>query len=455
MRWILKTGNSTNMATTSTGRNAAGNSEDKAGSSSSSLTVPLRSANDLDALLDRIGDSRIVMLGEASHGTHEYYTWRTAISKRLITEKGFSFIAVEGDWPDCYRINRYVKGYAGAESTAQQVLKGFARWPSWMWANWEVAALMDWMKDHNASLAANKRAGFYGLDVYSLWESMEAILEYLDKEDPEAAAIARHAMECFEPYEKEGELYARMTAGLPHSCRNAVVNLLIKIRARARFYNHDPEASLNTEQNAHIAVNAEQYYRSMISFGDNSWNIRDTHMAETLHRLLRFHGEKSKVIVWEHNTHIGDARATDMADAGMVNIGQLAREQYGNDEVVLVGFASHHGSVIAGSNWGAAMQEMEVPPAGKGSIEDMLHSESTENRMIIFDKNDERYMNELPHRAIGVVYNPKHERFGNYVPSLMTERYDALIYLDETQALHPMHLPVKGDVMPETYPFGV
>jgi erythromycin esterase len=420
-----------------------------------SKIVKLRSANDLDALLERIGDARIVMLGEASHGTHEYYTWRTAITKRLITEKGFSCIAVEGDWPDCYRINRYVKGYTDTGSSTQQVLKTFNRWPTWMWANWETAALIDWLKDHNSSLPANKRAGFYGLDVYSLWESMEALIEYLEKEDPDAAAVARHALKCFEPYEKEGELYARMTASVPHSCRNAVVNLLISIRTRARYYDHDPEAALNTEQNAHIAVNAEQYYRSMIGFDSGSWNIRDTHMAETLHRLLKFHGERSKVIVWEHNTHIGDARATNMAGAGMVNIGQLAREQYGNDEVVLVGFASYSGSVIAGSSWGSPMQEMEVPEARKGSLEEMLHNESTDNRLIIFDERDERFFSDLPHRAIGVVYDPARERYGNYVPSVISSRYDALIYIDETHALHPIHMPVRGDIMPETYPFGV
>lgn len=422
---------------------------------SSSGITPIQSSHDLDPLLERIGNARVVMLGEASHGTHEYYTWRTAISRRLITEKGFSFIAVEGDWPDCYTINRYVKGYTDAGNSAQEVLKKFKRWPTWMWANWEIAALMDWMKDHNASLSANKRAGFYGLDVYSLWESMEAILAYLEKEDPDAAKIARKAIECFEAYEKEGELYARATWSLPQSCHNAVVNLLKEIRSRAKFYDHDPEASLNTEQNAYIAVNAEQYYRSMIGFDNNSWNIRDTHMIETLHRLLKFHGKDAKAIVWEHNTHIGDARATDMEAAGMVNTGQLAREQYGNDDVVLAGFASYTGTVIAGRNWGAPMQEMEVPPARKGSIEDLLHTESTDNRLIIFDKNDPRFNKTISHRAIGVVYKPERELYGNYVPSVMSARYDALIYLDETSALHPLHMPVKGEIVPATYPFGV
>lgn len=417
----------------------------------------MNSAPDIDALIADIGDASVVMLGEASHGTHEYYTIRTNISKRLISEKGFSFIAVEGDWPDCYRINRFVKGYADAEKKITRVLHEFTRWPTWMWANWEVAALAEWLKKFNGDLPIAGRIGFYGLDVYSLWESMEAILGYLEKEDPQAAKTARKAIHCFEPYEQEGQLYARSVSDVLHSCKDVVVALLREVRMKARYYNGDREAALNTEQNALIAVNAEKYYRSMIGFDRESWNIRDTHMMETLMKLMDFHGEKVKGIVWEHNTHIGDARATDMQRAGMVNIGQLAREEYGRDSVYLVGFGSYEGSVIAGKEWGAPMEKMHVPPARHGSIEELLHREKSHDQILLLKEplNRQKFDQVLPHRAIGVVYNPAREKFSNYVPTKLSSRYDAFIFLDKTRALHPMHLKPDGHLVPETYPFGV
>ena len=413
----------------------------------------LSTATDLDPLLGRIGDARIVMLGEASHGTHEFYTWRTAISKRLIAEKGFSFIAVEGDWPDSYRVNRYVKGYSSAYKEPAEVLKSFQRWPTWMWANWEIAALSAWLKKHNATLGAGRHTGFYGLDVYSLWESMEALTVYLERTDPGTAAVAKLALSCFEKFGKDEQLYARHALSL--SCRDEVVKLLQEVRQRAFFYNEDPEAALNTAQNAHIMVEAEKYYRSMLLFNDNSWNIRDHHMMETLERIMEFHGPDAKAIVWAHNTHIGDARYTDMAHAGMVNIGQLARERYTEKDVVLVGFGSYEGTVMAGSGWGAPMGKMKVPPARKGSIEEILHSESAGDRLLIFDRANpgERFNTTLLHRAIGVVYDPSMEEFHNYVPSNVYSRYDAFIYLDKTGALHPISVEPDTHQVPETFPF--
>jgi erythromycin esterase len=409
---------------------------------------------DLDRLLERIGDARCVLLGEASHGTHEYYTWRTEISKRLIREKGFSFIAAEGDWPDCYRINRYVKGFV-PDLTAEALLRReFTRWPTWMWANWEVAALAEWLRGHNQR--TGQKAGFYGLDVYSLWESMDEMSQYLKREDPQAASIVHRALRCFQPYGSEGQEYAMAVSNLSESCQEQVIELLRTVRNRAGRYNHDPEASLNTEQNAHVAVNAEKYYRAMLSFGPDSWNIRDTHMADTLDRLLDFHGPRAKAIVWAHNTHIGDARYTDMIDTGEINLGQLARERYGRENVVLVGFGSFAGTVIAGSGWGAPMQRMPVPPAREGSIEALLHGENAQNQLLLFDTpaTRKRYGATLPHRAIGVVYRPEREKYGNYVPTVLPERYDAFIYLDQTRALHPMHIAPDGHQTPETYPFG-
>jgi erythromycin esterase len=414
----------------------------------------LNSAADLDALISDIGDRPIVMLGEASHGTHEYYTWRTAISRRLIQEKGFNFIAVEGDWPDCYKINRFIKGYKEAGNTVREVLENFDRWPTWMWANWEVAALADWLREHNQTLPNEKKIGFYGLDVYSLWDSMYAMMDYLEKEDPQTAQTVRQAIQCFEPFQENEQMYARYSL-TEHSCRDKVLTLLREIRSKAQFLDGDKEADFNTEQNALIAVNAEKYYTAMMSFDNESWNVRDRHMMETLDRLLKLHGEGAKGIVWEHNTHIGDARATDMKRAGMVNIGQLAREEYGINQVYLVGFGSYQGTVIAGEEWGAPMKVMKVPPAREGSIEHVLHRQSAEDRYILFNSDDirETYEESIRHRAIGVVYNPEKERYGNYVPSVMANRYDAFIYLDETTALHPLHLKPHREKIPDTYPF--
>jgi erythromycin esterase len=417
----------------------------------------LTTAKDLDALLGGIGDISVVMLGEASHGTHEYYTWRTAISKRLIQEKGFRFIAVEGDWPDCYQINRYIKGYKDAGVNITKVLRNFDRWPTWMWANWEVAALAEWLKEYNHSLPFGKQIGFYGLDVYSLWDSMREMVNYLEKEDPEAAQSVKKAIRCFEPFEENEQAYARYSLA-NHGCRDKVLAMLKEIRLRSHHLDGDQEAGFNTEQNALIAVNAERYYRNMMSFDNESWNVRDTHMMDTLDRLLQFHGAGAKGIVWEHNTHIGDARATNMKRAGMVNIGQLAREQYGINKVYLVGFGSYKGTVIAGEEWGAPMKEMEVPQAPEGSVEHLLHREDPIDRYLLFnttDDNNTLFETAIGHRAIGVVYDPDRERCGNYVPSVMSQRYDAFIYLDETKALHPLGLPAYSRQMPETYPFGL
>lgn len=420
---------------------------------------PLENSEDLDPLIDYIGDAKYVLLGEASHGTHEYYVWRAKITQRLIQEKGFSFVGVEGDWPDCYRLNRFAKGYLNSEKDVYDVLDKFNRWPTWMWANWEIAAFIDWLKVFNENLPADKRIGFYGLDVYSFRESMNSIIQYLEKNDPEALKVAKKAMECFEPYgDNEGQSYARASALVPELCEKEVVNLLAEIINKAENYNSDAENVMSTEQNAHIARDAEKYYRAMIKRGPASWNIRDRHMVSTIDRLMKYHGNDAKTIVWEHNTHIGDARATDMASEGMVNVGQLLREQYSKEGVVAVGFGSYKGSVIAGRNWGDEMRKIKVPEAIEGSWENIFHQACKgENRMLLFDKIKEEQCIAPPidHRAIGVVYNPEHERFGNYVPSILPKRYDAFIFLDETTALHPIHIEPAGNQIPETYPFGM
>ncbi len=425
----------------------------------SNNSVELNNTRDLDILMKAIGNAKYVLLGEASHGTHEYYTWRSVISRRLILEKGFSFIAVEGDWPDCYRVNRYIKGYNDSGSSAQQVLTAFNRWPTWMWANWEMVAMTEWMRKHNAALPAGKRVGFYGLDVYSLWESLEAIINYLDKVDKKAKETALQAWRCFEPYiEDEGQSYARATAHewIPASCEAEVIDLLLEIRDKMALYNTDPEAVLNVERNAKIAVNAEKYYRAMIKGGPQSWNIRDHHMVDTLNKLMDFHGIHAKAIVWEHNTHIGDARATDMRYDGMVNVGQLVNEMHKHEGVFSLGFGSYKGSVIAGRYWNDVMRRMIVPPAKVNSWEYVLHNTGEKDRLMLMNKNVKEVLGkkEIGHRAIGVVYNPQRE-YGNYVPSIIPLRYDAFIFFDETRALYPLHIEPDGWQTPETYPFGM
>ncbi|HVW16003.1 MAG TPA: erythromycin esterase family protein [Mucilaginibacter sp.] len=419
---------------------------------------PLTDSGSLQPLLDRIGDARIVMLGEASHGTHEFYSWRATISKRLLAEKGFNFIAVEGDWPDCYQVNRYIKSYADAGNNALNVLQAFKRWPTWMWANWEMVAFSEWLREHNQHLPNNKKAGFYGLDVYSLWESMEAIQEYLKRVDPSSLKIVQEALNCFEPYKKgEGQEYARACMFVPELCQPEVVKLLTQIRNRLPQYNTDHENVFSAEQNALIAVNAEKYYNAMLLGGPHTWNIRDEHMADTLERLLKFHGKNSKAIIWAHNTHVGDARATDMAAEGMFNIGELARVTHHEKGVVLVGFGTYQGSVIAGRHWGARLQRIQVPAARKGSWEHLLHQAAKGNQLLITeDLMDDLFLERhIGHRAIGVVYNPEYESYGNYVPTVIPLRYDAFIFIDQTKALHPLHVVPEAREVPETYPFGV
>jgi erythromycin esterase len=420
---------------------------------------PLQSDADLDPLLERIGDSRFVLLGEATHGTSEYYLWRARLTRRLIEEKGFSFMAVEGDWPDCYEVNRYIKGYTNAGQSAHEVLHAFERWPTWMWANWEVVAMVEWLRRHNDSLPQEQRVGFYGLDVYSLWESLAKVTRYLEETTPDAVAAAYRAYNCFQPYGEDVQSYAYATQFVPTSCEAEVVHLLTKLRSKVhqRRYDGDREEAFNAEQNALVTVGAERYYRTMIIGGTESWNVRDIHMVDTLERLMQHHGATGKAIVWEHNTHIGDARATPMASAGMYNVGQLVRERRSEDGVVLVGFGSHRGTVIAGRAWGAPMESMKVPEARTGSWEDILHRTMGKDSLLVFAESrqaDEWFQQTRGHRAIGVVYDPHSDKQGSFVPTSLSRRYDAFIYLQESQALHPLQMePSTGREPPVTYPW--
>ncbi|WP_146900985.1 erythromycin esterase family protein [Adhaeribacter aerolatus] len=414
---------------------------------------PLRNEKDLNILLNQIGSAKVVLLGEASHGTSEYYTWRAAISKRLIQEKGFDFIAVEGEWADSYRVNNFIKGPKKDSAAVVKLLEQYNRWPTWMWGNYEVASLVQWLNNYNQQKSAGEKAGFFGLDVYCLWESMTEMMPYLQKADAATLKAARQAHKCFQPYSADAQEYAIAVANAEANCRAETNRLLQAVRKMGDGQKN--EAHFVAEQNALVAVNGERYYRTMAS-GQESWNIRDNHMAETLKRLLDFHGPDAKAIIWEHNTHVGDARYTDMAREGLINVGQLARKEYGAENVFIVGFGSYQGSVIAADRWGAPLEKMEVPPAPAGSWEGILHQLGPTNKIILSKaiRDEKNLKKPIGHRAIGVVYDPRREQYGNYVPSVMPKRYDAFLFIDQTHALHPLGTLVKGNEPPDLYPWG-
>jgi erythromycin esterase-like protein len=397
-------------------------------------SVRIRSYDDLDKIVEQAGEAEIVLLGEASHGTSEFYSMRAELTKRLIVDKDFSFVAVEGDWPSCFTVNQYVKGYSGG--TAREALKDFHRWPTWMWANREVLAFVSWLKNYNDQHGS--QVGFYGLDVYSLWESMEEMILQLEKLAPQDVEAAKKAFSCFEPFDRRPENYALSASYYGEDCTEEVVKVLIDLQKNRNKYRLKEEADLNLEVNSLVMLNAERYYRAMAKGGPEDWNIRDTHMVTALEKIQASYQGKAKAVLWEHNTHIGDARATDMADEGLVNVGQLLREQYG-PKVYAVGFGTHRGSVIASKEWGGAVEEMIVPDAQQGSWEEVLHQAGAYDKYLLFNDENAKFFNTvLGHRAIGVVYDPELEHLGNYVPTRVSQRYDAFIFLDGTSGLSPL-----------------
>ncbi|MEU5990175.1 erythromycin esterase family protein [Spirillospora sp. NPDC047418] len=423
--------------------------------------LPLEYEEDLDPLLDRIGDARCVLIGEASHGTHEYYAWRAALTRRLIAERGFAFVAVEGDYPDCRRVGRAVTLAPGSPADPRDVLDAYERWPTWMWANEETVKFCRWLRDRNAGLPPGGRAGFYGLDVYSLWESLRAVVDHLAEHRPEYLETALEAYRCFEPHGEDPQAYGWNTALVPDGCADEVLALLTRLRRVAPpAGSRDPADAFDARQNAEVAANAERYYRAMIGGGPESWNVRDVHMADTLDRLMEFHGAErggGKAVVWAHNTHVGDARATDMAAAGMVNLGQLARERQGRDRVVAIGFAGGPGEVVAAPRWGGPMEVMQVPPPAAGSLEEVLAESELHRGMFIVPPEPDKppfLTRTLGHRAIGVVYDPDRDR-RQYVPTRLADRYDALCWFRTTSALEPLHLEAARRGELETMPSGV
>ena len=420
-------------------------------------------SDDYDALLDAIGDAEIVAIGEASHGTHDFYRERAKITKRLIDEKGFTAVAVEADWPDAYRVNRFVRNI-GDDATAIESLDGFkSRFPTWMWRNADVLDFVGWLRSFNDALADPKdKVGFYGVDLYSLFTSIEAVIRYLEEVDPEGAKRAKERYSCFDHYGDEAQSYGYATAfGISQSCQDEVVNQLTEMRRRLGE-NVPDEEFFFAEQNARLVKNAEEYYRSMFAGRVSSWNLRDRHMAETLDSLvahLTKQGRRAKVVLWEHNSHLGDARFTEMGEQGELNVGQLVRERYGAKSF-LIGFSTYTGTVTAANDWDGPAERKKVVPALRGSYEDLLHHVSVSPYYLIF-RGDGLATEELAdarlQRAIGVIYRPDTERQSHYFHARLPRQFDAMIHIDETRAVEPLERePTWHDrEPPETYPSGI
>jgi erythromycin esterase-like protein len=425
-------------------------------------------AQDYDPLLDLVGEARFVLLGESSHGTHEFYHERAQITQRLIKEKGFTAVAVEADWPDAYRVNRYVRSMSD-DVDAIEALADFRRFPTWMWRNTDVVEFLEWLRAHNDVLPpSTTKIGFYGLDLYSLRASMKAVLHYLDKVDPDAAKRARARYACFDHFGEDTQLYGFMTAsGVAKSCEEEVISQLVELQRRTMEYarrdGHMVEDELfYAEQNARLVKNAEAYYRSMFLEEVSSWNLRDRHMVETLDALVAHlgrQGARAKVVVWAHNSHLGDARATQMGQRGELNVGQLMREKYGRD-AVLVGFTTHHGTVTAASDWGGIAERKRVRPALVGSYEAMFHAMQPTRFLLTWHEADtatEGLRDSRLERAIGVIYRPETERMSHYFRVRLPDQFDAVLHFDETRAVEPLERTAEWEAgeVPETFPFAV
>ncbi|MBW4027024.1 MAG: erythromycin esterase family protein [Acidobacteria bacterium] len=427
------------------------------------------SADDYNPLLKLIGDSSYVLLGEASHGTHEFYSARAEITKRLVREKGFNAIAVEADWPDAYRINRYVQG-RGPDADAVEALSGFRRFPAWMWRNADVLDFVGWLRSYNDSLTAESlaRIGFYGLDLYSLHASIEAVLGYLDKIDPEGAMRARHRYACFEHFGEDAQAYGYATGlGLSRKCEAEVIAQLVDLRRSALAYVRRDgwiaeEDFFSAEQNARLVKNAEHYYRTMFGGRVSSWNLRDAHMVETFDSLQRHLATKrhsAKVVVWAHNSHLGDARATQMHADGEWNVGQLMRERYGED-ACLVGFSTYEGTVTAASNWDGPAERKRVRPARVDSYEGLFHRTGIPAFVLPLERGTQvtaGLSEPMLERAIGVIYRPETERASHYFEARLSDQFDAVIHFDQTRAVEPLEpIAMLKDAEPaETFPSGI
>jgi erythromycin esterase-like protein len=426
------------------------------------------SPNDYDSLIEMVGEARFVLLGEASHGTHEFYRERALITKRLIYQRGFNAVAVEADWPAAYRINRFVRG-EGPDVDSVDALSGFKRFPQWMWRNADVLDFVGWLREHNdEQIYADRKAGFYGLDLYSLHASIEAVLAYLGKVDPEAAKRARHHYSCFEHFGKKIETYGYATGfGLAPTCEAAVVKELVALRRKAMDYLQRAgqvaaDAYFCAEQNARVVKNAEEYYRKMFRREVSSWNLRDTHMMESLVSLaehLDKQGAPAKIVVWAHNSHLGDARATQMGERGELNLGQLVRERFGK-EAVSIGFTTYTGSVTAASDWDAPAERKQVRPGHRDSYEALFHDVDTPRFFLNLRDNAElaaQLRTEHLERAIGVIYRPETEMQSHYFHARLPDQFDGVLHFDHTRAVEPLERTTEWQLgeVEETFPSGL
>lgn len=411
---------------------------------------------DLDALLDRIGNARVVLIGEASHGTSEFYAMRARITQQLIERKGFTIVAAEADWPDAARIDHYVRhrDVPPSEWTA------FARFPTWMWRNEETRAFVDWLHQRNASKPTEQRAAFYGLDLYSLYTSVRAVIAYLETVDPELADVARDRYGCLTPWEADPASYGRAALrGAYKKCERDVAHMLVELWQKRQSYTpKDGERFLDATQNAQLVVNAEQYYRVMYYGSRASWNLRDSHMFGTLQNVLAFHGPQSKAVVWAHNSHIGNAAATEMGRRGEHNIGQLCRQHFG-DNSYHIGFGTNAGTVAAASYWDGPMEVMRVRPAHAQSYERLFHMTNAPGLMLsLRGQGRAELLDKLAkprlERAIGVIYRADTELASHYFEAILPRQFDEYIWIDQTSAVKPFNV-AELEGLPDTYPFGL
>jgi erythromycin esterase-like protein len=416
----------------------------------------------LDEIAARAARASIVLIGEASHGTADFYAARAQITRRLITDHGFRAVTLEADWPDTFRVHRFVTGRSD-DAEAHEALGDFQRFPRWMWRNETMREFVDWLAEENRSRDQDARAGIFGLDLYSLYASIESVLKYLDRVDPGAAARARKRYACFEYFGDDPQGYALAVAHGHESCEDEAVAELVELRRQAMLPNKtgapDPEEVFSAEQNARLIVNAERYYRAMFRGRESTWNMRDRHMVDTLDALRdRIPGASEGTVVWAHNSHLGDARATEMSRRGEVNVGQLVRERHGRD-VYSIGFSTYDGTVTAASDWDAPMERKRVRPGLAGSYERTFHDSGKGRFWVDLAERDvaQALRGALLQRAIGVIYRPETERWSHYFEARLPEQFDAMIHLDRTSALAPLDRSAGWDEgePPETYPTGI
>lgn len=422
------------------------------------------SAEDYAPILQLLANKNFILLGEASHGTQEFYQTRVEITKRLIIDQGLNAVAIEGDWPSAYRVNRYVR-WQGSDTNANEALGDFKRFPLWMWRNTVILDFVHWLREHNRGLPREQQVGFYGLDMYSMYESIAAVLEYLDQVDPDAAQEARQRYSCFEHLASERHYGYGVNLGHHLSCQDAVVKQLMALREKSLVYTREGDViseddHFQAEQNARLVKTAESYYRQMFDSRLNTWNLRDSHMFETLENLHQHLSDQLKrparIAVWEHNSHLGDARATDMFLRGEHNVGQLARARYGS-ACALIGFTTYSGTVTAASEWDGPAERKRVRSALPDSVEELFHRTQLKKFFLLLNGRVGQHLRQARlQRAIGVLYLPQSERASHYFRSSLTDQFDAVIHFDETRAVEPLDPTsqwINGE--PGTFPFMV